>query len=373
MTGARILVGLAAALALVSVAPMPVWELWLLRYAAIETRLLPVLLGLAGAALAWRLGAPRLAAVGVGAALLAGVPMLLAIRAAASLGDDLSLREYLFGFRAPAVQVDRDVALLEGRPDLVADVYRGGAPWVVVVHGGSWQRGDKGEVPQVSAAMAAAGITVFDLRYRLAPAHRFPAALEDALCAVGAIRARAAEFGLDPDRAALLGRSAGAQIALLAANPPEALAGTLACAAQDARVAAVIGIYGPFHLAWGFHHAFVPDVIEAQVNLRAYLGGSPEELPAVYAAASPNEHISARSPPALLIHGAADRLVRIQHGRFLDAAMQAAGRPVRRVEIPGAEHGFDVRPGGLGEQIARAEILRFLAEHLSSPLPPEPP
>ena len=75
------------------------------------------------------------------------------------------------------------------RPWLTADVFHAPGPpphpFVVVVHGGSWRRGDKGELPHVSRRLAAAGYTVVDVRYALAPAEPFPRGIADVKCLLG--------------------------------------------------------------------------------------------------------------------------------------------------------------------------------------------
>src|SRR4029453_5595643 len=115
----------------------------------------------------------------------------------------------------------RGVILAPARPDLAGDVDlppgAGPHPFVVVVHSGAWRSGDKGEVRHVSRALAGAGHVVVDVRYRLAPGSRFPASVADVKCLLGRLRERAAEFAIDPGRGALLGRSAGGQVALVAA------------------------------------------------------------------------------------------------------------------------------------------------------------
>ncbi len=63
------------------------------------------------------------------------------------------------------------------------------------------------------------------------------------------------------------------------------------------------------------------------------------------------------------MHGTGEGVVRPDHSRWLADAMTRLGRPVDLLEVPMAEHGFDMRPGGVGEQLARQAILRFLAEN----------
>src|SRR3989449_10878943 len=94
------------------------------------------------------------------------------------------------------------------------------------------------------------GIASVSLSYRLAPAHRFPAPLDDVRHGLRWVRAHAGELGIDPERLALLGLSAGAHLALLAHVPrgvPEPAADLppeLDDVPEDVR--AVVVHYGPF-------------------------------------------------------------------------------------------------------------------------------
>src|SRR5215470_20032022 len=101
------------------------------------------------------------------------------------------------------------------------DLYRtkrapGAAPAVVLVHGGAWMRGDPSQAAGNALHFARLGISTVSISYRLAPAHRFPAPLDDVRHGLRHVRAHAAELGIDPGRLALLGLSAGAHLTLLA-------------------------------------------------------------------------------------------------------------------------------------------------------------
>src|SRR3989454_5172001 len=92
------------------------------------------------------------------------------------------------------------------RPRKVA----GAAPAVVFVHGGAWMHGDPSQAAGNALHLARRGIATISLSYRLAPAHRFPAPLDDVRHGLRWVRAHAGELGIDPERLALLGLSAGA-------------------------------------------------------------------------------------------------------------------------------------------------------------------
>src|SRR5712692_9097711 len=93
---------------------------------------------------------------------------------------------------------------------------QGPAPVVVVVHGGAWMTGDPSQAAGNALHFARRGIATVSLSYRLAPAHRFPAPVHDVRWGLRHLRAHATELGIDPERVALLGLSAGSHIALMA-------------------------------------------------------------------------------------------------------------------------------------------------------------
>src|SRR5687768_2244114 len=118
--------------------------------------------------------------------------------------------------RSPFHVLETDViyAELDGVP-LRYDHYRplperGPVPAVIVVHGGAWMGGDPSQAAGNALHLAQRGIATVSISYRLAPGHRFPAPLDDVRRGLRHVRARAGELGIDPDRLALLGLSAGA-------------------------------------------------------------------------------------------------------------------------------------------------------------------
>ncbi|MGO8993309.1 MAG: alpha/beta hydrolase [Polyangiaceae bacterium] len=128
--------------------------------------------------------------------------------------------------RLPAAQPERhgverirDVAYDEsGQRDHTLDVYRpirraGPLPAVLYLHGGGFRVLSKDTHWIMSLAFARKGYVVFTINYRLAPAHPFPAAMEDSSAALLWVKAHAARFGGDPSRIVLAGESAGANLA----------------------------------------------------------------------------------------------------------------------------------------------------------------
>ena len=90
-------------------------------------------------------------------------------------------------------------------------------PAIIVIHGGSWSSGDKSDFPRWNGWLVEHGFAIFDIQYRLAPQPNWQTATSDVKCAIGWVKRNADHYGVDPDRIALLGRSAGGHLALLAA------------------------------------------------------------------------------------------------------------------------------------------------------------
>lgn len=346
--------------------PMPTFGLWFVRLVLRETSLGLVALALVAVFLAG-LGqrrSPRAARAALVLSLVAGgvasAPLIAMAPQFESASLGFSLLEYVGGVATPAI-APRTVELAPGLPaDLYEIVAGQQRPLVVVVHGGSWQRGDRGEAPHMSRVLAGAGFVVADVTYRLAPQSRFPAAVADVKCAIARLRERAAELGLDADRVTLLGRSAGGQIALVAAYSMGDARLPSSCGGAAAPVSAVVSLYAPTDLVWGHDHPPTPDPLDGPASIETYLGGPPASQPEAYRLASPASWADRPLPRTLIIHGASDQLVRAEHARRLAATLGAAAQPVELLLLPFADHGFDRRPGGVAEQLARQRILAFL-------------
>lgn len=269
----------------------------------------------------------------------------------------------------PATDVVRDIKYgTAGGEPLLLDAHApagdGPFPVAILVHGGGWSRGDKHTVPAGDGAdispwfapLSAANFTWFSINYRLAPAFRWPACLDDVQTAIRWVKAHAAEFKGDPHRIALFGHSAGGHLVCLAAT----LAG------EDTRVQAVVG--------------FAP-VTDHEPDLAARGGLSPSlqallNLPpavtvgslAVLRDLSPLNHVHAGLPPFLLLHGDADKTVPIQQSIDFQAKLRAAGGRCDLIAIPGAPHGLQTwakfRPD------YDAQLIAWLRAVLNPPMAP---
>ncbi|MEO0769380.1 MAG: alpha/beta hydrolase [Cyanobacteria bacterium J06649_4] len=248
---------------------------------------------------------------------------------------------------------------------LYLDLYQpetvGQYPAVVMLYGGGWSTGSSAENEAMGRFLAARGYVVVAIDYRHTPDYQFPAQLEDVRTALSFILERADEYEIERDRIALMGWSAGAHLAMLAGFQPgfPTIRGS---------IKSIVNFYGPVDLARGYAEPPSPDPLDVRQVLLAFLGGSPAEKPAAYAAASPITFVTAAEPetlpPSLLIYGGRDHIVEARFGRSLYDQLRRSGNTAAWVNIPWAEHAFDKVFNGVSNQLALHFIERFLMRTL---------
>jgi len=238
---------------------------------------------------------------------------------------------------------------------------------LIVIHGGSWSAGERNDFPQWNQFFAAEGFTVFDIDYRLAQPN-YLIATGDVKCAVKWIKQNAAKFKISPDRIAILGRSAGGHLALLAAYSAGDTRLPASCSETEIseKVRAVVSLYAPTDLLWAYDNPANQRVIDGPQTLANFLGGSPYESVEMrerYILASPVSHVDSGTPPTLLVHGGQDQLVRPENRNLLANKLKESNAPHKTLFISYAQHGFDYNFNGFGAQIAESAILNFLREN----------
>lgn len=363
------------------VVPAPSFSLFQVAVGASEWSLWFGTLGLAGAALslpARAAGSGRAAwlalLLGVVAVGLSLIPPLESWRVARANEISLSLGQYLFGSRddenARVERTTETFATVEGQT-LKLDVYLSHSKEptlraaVVVVHGGSWSAGERSDYPLWNEWLAREGYAVFDVDYRLAPQPNWRTATGDVKCAVGWVKANAARFAVDPARVALLGRSAGGHLALLAAYSVGEAALPPGCPDYNDTVRAVIALYAPTDLKWGYEHPANRRVLDGPGKIRNFVGGTPSSAPEAIRHASPISHVNSQTPPTLLLHGGRDQLVSDRHMTLLTERLSQHSVSHRALLIPYAQHAFDYNFDGWGSQLTRPLLQSFLREHLN--------
>jgi acetyl esterase/lipase len=282
--------------------------------------------------------------------------------------EPLNLAELLNPVETPPVRYEERVFASHDGQSLSLGVYRpayvhGAVPAILVIHGGTWQDGDRHEFGPFNAYLASRDYVVMSMDYRLAPKYPFPAARDDVLTALAFMKVYASELGIDPTRIALMGRSAGGQLALLAAYT-----------AQEPSIRGVISLYGPADLRFEYENPGPPKVVDTRAAIEAYLGGAPGTASDdAYFAASPVNFVTGSSPPSLLIHGGRDPIVSPEHAARLESRLQQSNVKHLVVRLPWATHGCDKSFGGPCGQIVTYAVERFLDSVMKGPAPSKKP
>jgi acetyl esterase/lipase len=223
-------------------------------------------------------------------------------------------------------------------------------PGLLFIHGGGWTGGCPTWHLRQCCALAEQGYVAATATYRLAPAHPWPAQLDDVLAAVAWLREHASELGLDPGRLVIAGTSAGGHLAALAALAP------------GAGLAGAILWYPALDLAVVAEHEVGPDTL-------AGLFGKPPTAQQLRAA-SPTHRVSPGCPPVLTLTGELDEITppwtaEDFHRRLTEAAVEN-----RLVVYRGKDHQFDLYPGGWEDSFA--ETLAFLETVVGPGIPGQP-
>jgi len=256
-----------------------------------------------------------------------------------------------------AAAVERDLAYCATPdPEQTLDLYRPRdpratpAPLVVYVHGGAWRAGDKrGGVwfERIARALLAEGFAVASIDYRLAPTDPWPRQIEDVRCAFAFLRSAAPDRGLDPDRIAAWGTSAGAHLAALVALDD-----------AERTPVAFAGLYGIYDLTV----EGLSDLI--RLGVADVFGVAPGSDDPVLREASPALLASSGDPPVLLVHGVDDTVVPANQSMALEARLREAGVEVELILVENAEHQFLESKGPIApsEEAITAAVVTFLGE-----------
>lgn len=240
---------------------------------------------------------------------------------------------------------------------LKADVYsprgEGPFPGVLVVHGGAWRMGTRGQLAGVAQKLAKNGFVAVAISYRLAPVYKFPAQIDDCKAAVRWMRASAEELKIDPDRIGGFGYSAGAHLVTLlgTTDPDDGLEGIAdPSTAPSTRLQAVACGGAPCDFRP------IPADIE---GLAFWLGGSRAQKPEQYRLASPASFVTPDDPPMFFFHGENDNLVPLVSPQQMRDALADAGVTTDLHVVP--------RLGHIATSVDREAIDRsiaFLGQHL---------
>jgi acetyl esterase/lipase len=244
---------------------------------------------------------------------------------------------------------------------LPADAKAGTVPGIVFVHGGGWRAGVRANFAPMAIRMAERGYAAATISYRLSPEALYPAAVQDARAAVRWMRTHAGEYGIDPDRIAIGGGSAGGQIAALAGvtdglarfdpdGGPEAMSSS---------VQAIVNIDGLSDFTSEAARKYEDDPAKQPSSAGAWFGGRYAEKAALWREASPLFHVNAKTPPILFIGSGQPRF---SLGREeMVARLREFGVPSRVVSLPETPHSFWLFEPWIGPTVEATDV--FLREH----------
>lgn len=281
-----------------------------------------------------------------------------------------------------------------GECKIQVDVYRMSGeqarPALLYIHGGALIGGDRTSVrTEQLERYLDAGFTVVSMDYRLAPETKLPEILQDLADACGWLRTEGPFlFGVDADRIAVVGHSAGGYLTLMAGllTPrPKALVsfygyGDIAgawysrpdpfyCrqpAVSEEEAYRVVG--GPPLSEGGSNARFRFYLYCRQQGLwpREVAGHEPETEPAVFDAFCPLRNVTPDYPPTLLLHGDQDTDVPYEQSVLMAEALERSGVEHEFITVVNGGHGFDGADGGL-KNPANSErfdkVLAFLKRH----------
>jgi acetyl esterase/lipase len=265
----------------------------------------------------------------------------------ASLGDppELGTEPSIVYGRAGADGPELTAWVIGAEPDVPR-------PGIVLAHGGGWTKGDPAVHLWLAHALAARGYVVAIIIYRYTPDHHWPEPLEDVRGAVRWMRAESKSLGVDPDRIALIGASAGGHLAALSVLAGPEYDGDGGHPGVSSHAGAAVLLYP----ATDLEHPSLPTELGGLVDdLIGATGPAPD-------AASPVHHVRADAAPILTLTGGDDILTPLPMIADFHAALDKVGAPNRLDVFDGEPHGFDLSPHHFHDVVDR--IDRFLAETL---------
>lgn len=282
--------------------------------------------------------------------------------------------------RASGIRVDGGHRYSDAAVDCLLDIYRRidateAQPTVVWIHGGAWLSGHRDDAASYFTLLADAGFTVVSVGYSRSPGAKYPTPVRQIAAALGYLIEHSSELGIDPERFALAGDSAGAQLASqlagMVSNPefaaevgvpislsrPALRAVVLHCGIYDIRRFLEVDELPSRILRWGVRQ-----------TIRAYTGSLDAESPAARQMSTLN-HLTPDFPPAFISGGNGDRLTDTQ-SRPLAEALASWGVPVETLFFPADqtpalphEYQFDLDTEAGQEALRRS--LDFLSRHLA--------
>jgi acetyl esterase/lipase len=242
-------------------------------------------------------------------------------------------------------QVDIAYATSATGEPLKLDLYlpdAAGAPLLVWIHGGAWERFDKTSMPLTS--LVERGFAIASLDFSPASKARFPGQVHEIKAGIRFLRAEARRFGYDASRIGILGASSGAHLAALVgtSNGNRELEGTLGDHRdQSSAVHAIVSYFAATNLTTILAQSTPFGLNIREPALTRLLGAPPKEAESLAKLASPVFQVDRSDPPLLLLHGDQDPQMPINQSHELEGVYEKHGLEVDFIVVHGAAHGGD--------------------------------
>lgn len=196
-------------------------------------------------------------------------------------------------------------------------------PLIIFIHGGAWKKGDKHDYWPYLISYAKKGYITATIQYRFTGVAKYPAQLNDVEAAINWMKENADQYHIDKNKIALVGGSAGAHLAMLAAY-----------SIPDLKIKGIVNLYGPADLT--------TEYAREKKSVQNLIGKSYEEAPELYKKASPINYLSKDIPPTLTFQGTLDELVPYEQSDKLDKKIKEAGATSHYHKLKGWPHTMDV-------------------------------
>lgn len=223
---------------------------------------------------------------------------------------------------------------------LPADKQQIKGPAIIFVHGGGWRSGYRTNFTPFAIAMAERGYAAATISYRLSPEAQYPAAIQDAKAAIRWLRSNAEKYGIDGEKIAIAGGSAGGQIAALtgvtgAIDKFDPQAAKLKI---SSKVQAIINIDGLSDFTSEEARFYEDDPNKKLSAAGAWLGGRYAEKPDVWREASPLFYVDENTPPILFLISSEKRFS-LGYKEMIQK-MESKGIPYQVTQLPDTPHSF---------------------------------
>lgn len=212
--------------------------------------------------------------------------------------------------------------------DLQADLYSIPSdkekPAVILIHGGYWSGGNRKELSDFATKLANKGYLAMTIDYHLLPKYKQPTQTEDATKALWWLRENSEKLGVNPNKVAVAGVSAGGYLAAWTATHDKENKNGL-----HSRPNAVVSLSAPWNLSSEVEKEISPDAVKL---VKAFCEGEDRKI------ASPQYAITSSVPPVLLIHGDADKIVPVSQAINAHKQLQAQHCNSELVILPEGDH-----------------------------------